>query len=334
MRNTLEFASILLVLTFTAACNGRIQRTASAGEALAEFTPIPATPLASPTPVGVLPSTGTSPITVPNPLLPIYPVYPSSPGNLSGDVSGPPSSTVVNRIAGVDAALIASAATKVFGGTITATLNGNALTATYAENAKSAQSALSAAMVTGTGVIVDSHVSASANLSPSKLASGPDGAVLTTRNGVPTWARAADFYEASSSLQTDLAGRSWQSVPGMRLRGVTLSTGDVVRLTFTGTYAVLSASVGGTSILRFALNGVPVGPLQPVGAVASGAVRWGQPVLGIFRCGTGANEIVPGTYEVILEAYPGGSTAEETLRFAPPFTVGESSLRLTAEVTH
>lgn len=283
-------------------------------------------------------------------------------GNLMGDVSGSQNATLVQTVGGVPASVLASTAFKVQ----TATTNpapgtlvmrdgagafsATTITASLNGNAKSATTAGSAAVVTGNfsgdvsgtqsnlrigdGVIVDNQVSQSANLQVGKLAAGPNGSVLTTKNGVPTWTTPNDFFVATLTTRTQLNGNTWQPIPQIRIPGVVLATGDVVRISLMGTYAILSALPGGVSLFRFTLNDQAIGPIQPVGAVAQAAPQWSQPLSLSFKVGNGATDVAPGTYEFKMEVYPSGSTGTEVVDLATPFTVGNSGLRFTVDVSH
>ena len=152
-----------------------------------------------------------------------------------------------------------------------------------------------------------------------------EGYVLTSdAQGNASWqslgsaANTIDYYSVTGDEEEELENNSsYQNVPGMQINSVQLTTGDVIKVTFTGEYEIDSDNHHGRSTIRYTFNGTHFGPTQSMRALRRQTTNFGAPFIAMLRCGNGNGEIPPGTYTVRLQGIADNGAGNTDLIFGP-----------------
>ncbi len=125
-------------------------------------------------------------------------------------------------------------------------------------------------------------------------------------SGNATWqslnASLVDYFSASSTTLQTFNTNAFVNVAGMAVNSVVLQTGDVIKLTLTGAFSVTSNNKSGYGQLRYTFSGTAKGPLMTMVALNTATNNYAAPYMIMLKCGTGAGEIAPGTYNIQVQA--------------------------------
>ncbi|MDD9897895.1 MAG: collagen-like protein [Candidatus Melainabacteria bacterium] len=121
---------------------------------------------------------------------------------------------------------------------------------------------------------------------------------------------------ASSTTTQALTSDSYVDVSGMSA-SVTVADGDIIKVSFAGSYTVNGSKDDSYSRLRFTFNGIARGPILSVRNVKKNEDAYGPGHFMMLNCGNDAGELAPGTYTVKLQALADAGDGSNTLTFGP-----------------